>query len=244
MKPLPINVIKRIAILILVVGSIVFLMTRHIDISALLETGGIIAIGLTIFAETGLLIGFFLPGDTLLFAAGFFASQDKISLFGSIIAVFIGAVFSNLLGYEIGRRTGPRLFKKEEAVLLNKETVDSANAFYKKHGGKTILFARFIPVIRTLAPLIAGIAKMDYKRFTAYTIIGAAIWAISVTLIGYWAGVVIGEYFDIDKYLLPIIMLAVLGTFGVSFYHVLRDKKARDALISKSKDYFTNFFKN
>ena len=158
--------------------------------------------------------------------------------------MFIGAVFGNLLGYEIGRRTGPRLFKKEEAVLLNKETVDSADAFYKKHGGKTILFARFIPVIRTLAPLIAGIAKMDYKRFIAYTIVGAAIWALSVTLIGYWAGVVIGEYFDIDKYLLPIILLAVLGTFGMSFVHVLRDKKARDAVIAKSKDYFTNFFKN
>lgn len=244
MKPLPINVIKRIAILILVIGSVAFLMTRHIDISALLETGGIIAIGLTIFAETGLLIGFFLPGDTLLFAAGFFASQDKISLFGSILAVFIGAIFGNLLGYEIGRRTGPRLFKKEEAVLLNKETVDSANAFYKKHGGKTILFARFIPVIRTLTPLIAGIAKMEYKRFMAYTIIGAAIWAISVTLIGYWAGVVVGEYFDIDKYLLPIILLAVLGTFGVSFLHVLRDKKAREAVIAKLKNYFTNFFKN
>jgi membrane-associated protein len=244
MKPLPINVIKRIATLILVVGVVVFLMTRHIDISLLLETGGIIAIGLTIFAETGLLIGFFLPGDTLLFAAGFFASQDKISLIGSILAVFIGATFGNLLGYEIGRRTGPRLFKKEEAVLLNKDTVESADAFYKKHGGKTILFARFIPVIRTLAPLIAGIAKMDYKRFTGYTIIGAAIWAISVTLIGYWAGIVIGEYFDIDKYLLPIILLAVLGTFGVSFLHVLRDKKARTALKEKAKNYFINFFKN
>lgn len=244
MKPLPINVIKRIATVILVVGSVVFLMTRHINISALLETGGIIAIGLTIFAETGLLVGFFLPGDTLLFAAGFFASQDKISLFGSIVAVFIGAIFGNLLGYEIGRRTGPRLFKKEEAVLLNKETVDSADAFYKKHGGKTILFARFIPVIRTLAPLIAGIAKMDYKRFVAYTVAGAAIWSVSVTLIGYWAGIVIGEYFDIDKYLLPVILLAVLGTFGVSFMHVLRDKKARDAVFAKIKTYFIHFFKN
>jgi membrane-associated protein len=244
MKPLPVNVIKRIATLILIVGVVIFLMTRHIDVSLLLETGGIIAIGLTIFAETGLLIGFFLPGDTLLFAAGFFASQDKISLIGSIIAVFIGAIFGNLLGYEIGRRTGPRLFKKEEAVLLNKETVENADLFYKKHGGKTILFARFIPVIRTLAPLIAGVAKMDYKRFVIYSISGAAVWAITVTMIGYWAGIVIGEYFDIDTYLLPIIMLAVLGTFGVSIMHILKDAKARKVVFTKVKAYFINFFKN
>ncbi len=99
-------------------------------------------------------------------------------------------------------------------------------------------------MIRTLAPLIAGIAKMDYKRFVAYTVAGAAIWSVSVTLIGYWAGIVIGEYFDIDKYLLPVILLAVLGTFGVSFMHVLRDKKARDAVFAKIKTYFIHFFKN
>lgn len=244
MKPLPVNVIKRIASLLLIVGVVLFLMTRHIDIGLLLETGGIIAIGSTIFAETGLLLGFFLPGDTLLFAAGFFASQEKLSLVGSILAVFIGATLGNLLGYEIGRRAGPRYFNKEEAVLLNKETVAGANNFYYKHGGKTILFARFIPVIRTLAPLIAGIGKMDYRKFVVYTTVGAAVWAISVTMIGYWAGTVIGEYFDIDKYLLPIILLAVLGTFGLSFVHVLKDQKARRVLINKTKVYFKNFFKN
>lgn len=244
MKPLPINVIKRIATLILIVGVVLFLMTRHIDISVLLETGGIIAIGLTIFAETGLLIGFFLPGDTLLFAAGFFASQEKISLVGSIIAVFLGAIFGNLLGYEIGRRTGPKLFNKEDALLLNKETVDNAQTFYEKHGGKTILFARFIPIVRTLAPIIAGIGKMDYKKFVIYSISGAAVWALVVTLLGYWAGVVVGEYINIDKYLLPIILLATISTFGVSFWHILRDKKSRDVFFKKLQNYFKDFFKN
>lgn len=244
MKPLPINVIKRIAVLLVLVGVFVFLMTRHVNISLLLETGGIVAIGLTIFAETGLLVGFFLPGDTLLFAAGFFASQEKLSLIGSMVAVCLGAILGNLLGYEIGRRSGPRFFNKEEAVFLNQETITSANQFYTKHGGKTILFARFIPVIRTLAPLIAGVGKMDYKRFVAYTLIGAIIWSISVTSIGYWAGIVLGEYFDIDKYLLPIILLAVLGTFGMSFLHVMRDEKARTALVKKGKLYVKNFFKN
>jgi membrane-associated protein len=244
MKPLPINVIKRIATLALIVGVVLFLMTRHIDISLLLETGGIIAIGLTIFAETGLLIGFFLPGDTLLFAAGFFASQEKISLVGSIVAVFLGAIFGNLLGYEIGRRTGPKLFNKEDALLLNKETVENAQLFYEKHGGKTILFARFIPIVRTLAPIIAGIGKMDYKKFVTYSISGAAIWALVVTLLGYWAGIVVGEYINIDKYLLPLILLATIGTFGVSFWHILRDKKSRDIFFNKIHLYVKNFFKN
>lgn len=228
----------------MVIGIVIFLLTRHIDISLLLETGGILAIGATIFAETGLLVGFFLPGDTLLFAAGFFASQDKICLLGSILAVMLGAILGNLLGYEIGRRTGPKLFVKEEAVLLSPKTVTQAQDFYTKHGGKTILFARFIPVVRTLAPLIAGIGKMNYKSFVFYTIFGAIIWAVSVTGIGFWAGNVLGQYFDIDKYLLPIILLAVIGTFGVSFIHVLRDPKSRSLLINKSKAYFRNFFKN
>lgn len=244
MKPLPINVIKRVAILLTVISVFIFLMTRHVDISVLLETGGIIAIGATIFAETGLLVGFFLPGDTLLFAAGFFAAQEKISLFGSILAIIVAAILGNMMGYEIGRRTGPKLFNKEEAVLLNADTVATANTFYEKHGGKTIILARFIPAIRTLAPLIAGIGKMNYKRFMAYTIIGAIIWGLSVTLIGFWAGKIIGEYFDIDKYLLPIIALAVAGTFGVSAWHVLRDKKSRDIVLLRIKDYLKNFFKN
>ena len=244
MNPLPINVIKRIAILLTILSVFIFLMTRHVDISVLLETGGIIAIGATIFAETGLLIGFFLPGDTLLFAAGFFAAQDKLSLLGSILAIIVAAILGNMMGYEIGRRTGPKLFNKEEAVLLNADTVESANKFYEKHGGKTIILARFIPVIRTLAPLIAGIGKMNYKRFFIYTVIGAIIWGISVTMIGFWAGKIIGEYFDIDKYLLPIIILAVIGTFGASAWHVLKDKKSRDLVLSKTKNYLKNFFKN
>ena len=241
---IPLKALKRISILILIIGVVIFLLTRHIDIAVLLETGGIVAIALTIFAETGLLIGFFLPGDTLLFAAGFFASQDKISLLGSIIAVVLGAIIGNMAGYEIGRRSGPRIFKKEDALLLTPDTIHHAQKFYKEHGGKTILFARFIPVVRTLTPQIAGIGKMDYKAFMFYNVLGAIIWGISVTLIGFWAGEVVGSYFDIDKYLLPIIMLAVLATFGISFAHILKTKEHRDLLMHKTKIYIRDFFKN
>ena len=244
MKSLPTNVIKRIATLALISGIVIFLLTRHIDIALLLETGGIIAIAATIFAETGLLIGFFLPGDTLLFAAGFFAAQGKLSLIGSILAVVVAAIFGNMAGYEIGRRSGPRIFKKEDAVLLTPSTIEHAESFYKKHGGKTILLARFVPVVRTLAPLIAGIGKMKYQSFMFYNVLGAIIWGISVTLIGFWAGKIIGHYFDIDKYLLPIILLATFLTFGASFLHVLKSPSQRKIFFKKIKNYFMNFFKN
>lgn len=244
MKSLPINVIKRIAGLVLIVGIVVFLMTRHIDIAILLETGGIIAIAATIFAETGLLIGFFLPGDTLLFAAGFFAAQGKISLLGSLLAIFLGSVLGNMMGYEIGRRSGPKIFTNEDALLLTPQTIDGAQKFYKKHGGKTILLARFIPIIRTLAPLMAGIAKMNYQTFLFYNILGAIFWTVSVTMIGYLAGRMIGQYFNIDKYLLPVILLAMLLTFGASFLHILKNKQQRTIFFNKIKVFFTNFFKN
>ncbi len=244
MKTIPYNVIKRIAILSLISGIVIFLLTRHVDIGLLLETGGIIAIAATIFAETGLLIGFFLPGDTLLFAAGFFAAQGKISLIGSILAVVLGAIIGNMAGYEIGRRTGPKLFTKEDALLLTPETINKAQTFYKNHGGKTILLARFVPVVRTLAPLIAGMGKMDYKKFMFYNVIGALVWGLSVTLVGFWAGKVIGKFFSIDKYLLPVILLATLLTFGVSFWHIIKNPTQRQLLKIKFKNYFINFFKN
>lgn len=230
--------------MVLVVGVVVFLMTRHIDIAILLETGGIIAIAGTIFAETGLLIGFFLPGDTLLFAAGFFAAQGKLSLIGSLLAIFLGSILGNMLGYEIGRRSGPKIFTKEDALLLTPQTIDGAQKFYKKHGGKTILLARFIPIIRTLAPLMAGIGKMHYQTFLFYNIVGAFIWTVSVTMIGYLAGRLIGQYFDIDKYLLPVILLATFLTFGASFLHMLKNEQQRNILFTKIKLFFKNFFKN
>jgi membrane-associated protein len=244
MKTIPYNVIKRIATLTLICGVVIFLLTRHVDIGLLLETGGIIAIAATIFAETGLLIGFFLPGDTLLFAAGFFAAQGKISLIGSIIAVVLGAIIGNMAGYEIGRRTGPKLFTKEDALLLTPETINKAQTFYKNHGGKTILLARFVPVVRTLAPLIAGMGKMDYRKFMFYNVLGALIWGIGITLVGFWAGKVVGKFFSIDKYLLPIILLATFLTFGVSFWHIIKNPTQRQLLKKKFKNYIKNFFKN
>lgn len=243
-----VSIMKKIlglsgVILLIILTGIILLTAQKIDLEKVLQTGGIFAIFSTVFAETGLLLGFFLPGDTLLFAAGFFASQNKISLFWSIIAVIIGAIFGNMMGYEIGRRGGKKLFKSNDSVIFHKKYVTKAETFFENHGGKTILFARFIPVVRTLAPLMAGTAQMNYKKFMFYNFSGAIIWGMVVTIIGYIAGKILGQYFNIDHYLLPIILIATFLTFGVSFIHALKDKQTRHELFKKIKQNYRLFKK-
>lgn len=241
------NQLKKILSLVLGIGIVLAIMViagEHIEVSKIIETGGVLAIGVIVFAETGLLIGFFLPGDTLLFAAGFFAAQGRIGLAAALVSIIVGAFLGNIVGYEIGKRNGKRIFSKEDSVFFHKKYIESADEFYKKHGGKTILFARFVPIIRTLAPLMAGTAKMDYKRFMAYNLIGAILWGASVTLVGYWAGKIIGQYFNIDKYIFPVILLATILTFGGSFVHALREPETRAALKKKITRNYKTFFKS
>ena len=236
------NVITLLAILTVIAG--LFYLGSHVEPAKLIEAGGVFAIGGTIFAETGLLVGFFLPGDTLLFAAGFFAAQDRLSLVSALIAIVLGAIFGNMVGYEIGKRNGKRIFRKKDSIIFHEKYVTSAEDFFKRHGGKTILFARFVPIIRTLTPLMAGTARMDYKRFMFYNITGALIWGISITLVGFWAGKILGQYFNIDAYLFPAILIATLLTFGGSFAHALREPETRAALAKKIKENYRSFFKN
>jgi membrane-associated protein len=222
--------VLKILAAILVLVLIIFLLTREIDLNKILEAGGLLALAAILFAETGLLIGFFLPGDTLLFAAGFFAAQGRINLAWALLALFIGTFLGNIVGYEIGKRTGYRIFKNEESLFFSKDNITLAENFYKKHGGKTILIARFVPVVRTIAPPFAGMGKMNYRQFMIFNFIGGILWVASITLIGFWAGKVIGHYFNIDKYILPVVLLATLATFGGSAWHVLKDKKARSQI--------------
>ena len=220
---------KYLKILLVLVGIAlaVFLLTREINIEEALNIGGPLLLAAILFAETGLLIGFFLPGDTLLFAAGFFAAQGRVNLGLVLVLMFLGTVLGNMLGYSIGKKSGSKIFKNNDALLLNPENVTHAQNFYKKHGGKTILIARFIPVVRTIVPPLAGIANMNYRLFTFYNILGAAMWVGSITMIGYWAGNVLGRYFNIDKYILPVVLAATLLTISLSFWHIWRDPSSR-----------------
>jgi len=197
------------------------------DIEAIIQTGGILLIAAIVFAESGLLIGFFLPGDTLLFTAGFFAAQGKLSLGWLLAAVVIAAIAGDNVGYTLGKRMGKRLFTRKDGILFRHDYIMRAEKFYEEHGGKTIILARFVPVIRTFAPVVAGAAKMDRKKFFAYNVIGGLSWGIGVTMLGYWLG---SKIPNIDHYLLPMVLVATVFTFGPAAWHVLKDPKSREMI--------------
>ena len=143
-----------------------------------------------------------------------------------------------MVGYEIGRRNGHKLFRNEDSILFHKENIEKAQSFFNEHGGKTIILARFIPIVRTLSPPLAGMGHMDYRKFMVYNITGALLWVPSLVLVGYWVGKAVGEYINIDHYILPIALAAMLITFGGSFAHLLRDPISRQRLLKKFKESF------
>lgn len=167
-----------------------------------------VAIWLIIFAETGLLIGFFLPGDSLLFTAGLLAGQGKLNIWLLLPGVFIAAFVGDQVGYTFGEKLGPRLFNKPDSRFFKQEYVTHTRNFFNKHGSKTIIIARFVPIVRTFAPVLAGVGEMDRKTFVIYNVIGAFLWAVGLTMLGYILGDVIGE--SVDKYLLPFIAVIIL----------------------------------
>lgn len=209
------------------------------DIEAIIHAFGLLGIAAIIVAETGLLLGFFLPGDTLLLFSGFFASQGLLPIEWLIITIVVSAIVGDNIGYSIGRRTGHRIFKKEDGILFHKDHLIRAEKFYEAHGGKTIILARFLPVIRTFAPLVAGIGKMDRRRFMFYNVFGALIWGVGLTLIGYHLGNLI-EPEVIERAILPVILLATLLTFGPGIIHALRDPRVREKLKEILKRFWTN----
>ncbi len=200
-----------------------------LDPAHIIATGGLLLVSIIIFSESGLLVGLFLPGDTLLFAAGFFASQGKLSLPVLLICLSVAAILGYFVGYKIGEKLGPRLFKKD-SLFFRQEYVERAETFFNKHGGKAIMLARFVPIVRTVAPLLAGVAKMPLRTFWSYNIIGAVLWVISTTLLGYKLG---EHVHNIDQYILPVILAATAFSFAPSVYHILHDTRIRTALIRK-----------
>lgn len=202
------------------------------DVEHIVKSGGLLIIALIIFAESGLLIGFFLPGDTLLFAAGLAASQGEISLFWLIALVFIAAVIGDNVGYDIGRRTGNRIFNKKDGILFRQEYMDKAEEFYAKHGGKTIVLARFTPIVRTFAPVVAGASKMSYGKFFFYNVAGGLLWAVSMPLLGYWFG---NKIPGLDKYIEHVVLAVVVLSIMFSLVHVFKDKQTRQRAWAKIK---------
>jgi|SRR3989344_1454490 len=192
-----------------------------IDLVSLIKTVGYVGIFFIVFAETGLFLGFFLPGDSLLFIAGLLAKQGFFSLSVLVFGLFVSAVLGNLFGYEFGRRIGPKLFSREDSLIFKKAHALKAQSFYDKHGPKTILLARFMPIVRTFAPIVAGVANMRYPVFFLYNLIGALVWVIGLVLLGYF----LGSVMDVDKYLLPIILVIVFLSFLPAIIAYIREKR-------------------
>ena len=194
------------------------LFDRLRDLPALVQWAGYVGLTLIIFTETGLLLGFFLPGDSLLVTAGLLASQPDFGLNVWILGVIltIAAIVGDSVGYSIGKATGPRIFTREDSLPFNKKHLLRAQAFYEKHGGKTIIIARFMPIVRTFAPVVAGVGQMQYRSFIMYNVIGGVAWVWSMLLTGYLLGRYIpGVAQHIEKVILVVIFLSILpGIIG------------------------------
>ncbi len=202
--------------------------TDTIDPQQLIKSFGTIGLFLIIFAESGLLIGFFLPGDSLLFTAGLFAYKGDLNLAVILAGCFVAAVAGDQVGYAFGKKVGPSIFNRPNSRLFKQDHVDRANQFFEDHGAKTILMARFVPIVRTFAPILAGVGTMRYRTFLAYNVMGGFLWAVGVTSLGYFLGDQIGAD-NIDKYLLPIIGVIILLSLVPPLLEYRKHKRSQSA---------------
>jgi membrane-associated protein len=183
------------------------------DLPALVQWAGYVGLTLIIFAETGLLVGFFLPGDSLLVTAGLLAADPafglNVWLLGLILTV--AAIVGDTVGYHVGKTAGPRIFTREDSLFFHKDHLLKAQAFYEKHGGKTIIIARFMPIVRTFAPVVAGVGRMQYPSFLAYNVVGGVLWIWSMLLTGFiLARTVPGVAAHVEKVILVVVFLSIL----------------------------------
>lgn len=189
------------------------------DVRGLIEWGGLLLVCGIVFVETGLFMGFFLPGDSLLVTAGIFASSGHLNLFWLLALVTLCAITGDQLGYFIGRKAGPSLFKREDSRFFKKRHLERAHAFYEKYGGKTVILARFVPIVRTFCPPVAGAARMSYPEYLAYDVAGGVLWVWGMVLIGFTLGSAIP---NVDKKLHYVIGAVILLSFMPILYHAVK----------------------
>lgn len=192
------------------------------DLKGLIAWGGYTVLAAIVFAETGLLVGFFLPGDSLLVTAGVFAALGVLDLLWLIALLIPVAILGDALNYAIGRRTGPAIFRREDGRLFKKAHLLRAQRFYERHGGKTIVLARFLPIVRTFAPYAAGMAGMPYRRFALFNVVGAVAWVLSMLLIGYGLARAIP---DVERHIHLVIAVVIVISFIPGLIEVLRERR-------------------
>lgn len=195
-----------------------------LDPFIIIKTLGLLGVFCIIFAESGLFLGFFLPGDSLLFTAGFLASQNYLDINILVWGSFLCAVIGDSVGYWFGKKVGPKIFNKEDSLFFHKKHIEKAQNFYNKYGNKTIFLARFVPIVRTFAPIVAGIGNMKYKNFITYNIVGGFVWAFGAVYSGYFLGQIIP---NVDKYILPIILFIIIISFIPIVSEILKSKREK-----------------
>lgn len=193
-----------------------------LDMVEAIKTIGYVGLFAIIFAETGLFLGFFFPGDSLLFVAGVLAAQGFFSLPLLLVILFVAAFTGNMVGYWFGAYVGPKLFSREDSLLFRRSHILKAQAFYERYGGKTIVLARFVPIVRTFAPIVAGVGRMHYGTFTLFNFIGALLWSVGLTTLAYYLG---GLIEDIDRFLLPIVILIIILSVLPGAFEYWRNRK-------------------
>ncbi len=195
---------------------------EYLDPKFIVETLGLIGVISIIFAESGLFFGFFLPGDSLLFTAGLLASQGYLGFFPLIILCILASILGDSVGYAFGRKVGPRIFIKEESLFFSRKHIERSKTFFDKHGKKAIILARFMPIVRTFTPILAGVGQMEYPAFLRYNILGGTLWVLLLTCGGFFLGKVIP---NADKYLLPIVILIIIVSILPGLIEVYKNKK-------------------
>jgi len=201
------------------------LLSRLYDVEAIIRWGGMAMICAIVFAETGLMVGFFLPGDSLLVTAGIFAADGHLDVYSMLILVSLCAVVGDQLGYFIGQKTGPALFTREDSWLFKRSHVLRAQAFYEKYGAKTIVIARFVPIVRTFAPVVAGVGQMNYRRFVRYNVFGGILWVGSMILTGYLIGTALP---NINKHIHLVIGVVVFLSILPAIIEVMRARRRKN----------------
>jgi len=206
------------------------------NVPELIRIVGLIGLIVIVFAETGLLIGFFLPGDSLLITAGLFAARGDFDIVTLCVTLSASAIIGDATGYWIGRRTGQALYSRPDSFFFRREHLRITHEFYEKHGGKTIVLARFMPIVRTFAPMVAGVAEMGYRQFATYNIVGGILWVLSMTLGGYYLGNLIPNVEENIHYLIAVVIFISLLPPGIAWLRNWMQKRRNPAVPPAQSD--------
>ena len=203
------------------------------DVQGLIQWGGLVMVCVIIFVETGLFVGFFLPGDSLLVTAGVFAAAGHIDISWLLVLASLCATIGDQVGYGIGRKTGSALFKREDSTFFKRKHLEKARAFYEKYGNKTIVIARFVPIVRTFAPAVAGAAQMNYRRFVTYNVVGGVLWVFSMVLIGYLLGSSVPH---INEYIHVVIAVVIALSILPAIIEIYRARRKPTSTPVRERD--------